>query len=98
MAGVVKADAYGLGAARVGPALRDAGCRRLFEEKLSGAQRNRPELARLLDQVRDDDVLVVRRLDRLARSRGRCTTCPKLHAKPPPAFQARFASASSCRC
>jgi len=49
-------------------ALREAGCRRLFEEKLSGAQRNRPELARLLDHVRDDDVLVVTRLDRLARS------------------------------
>ncbi len=49
-------------------ALREAGCRRLFEEKLSGAQRNRPELARLLDQVRDDDVLVVTRLDRLTRS------------------------------
>ncbi|CAA9212055.1 MAG: Alanine racemase [uncultured Acetobacteraceae bacterium] len=30
MAGVVKADAYGLGAARVGPALRDAGCRHFF--------------------------------------------------------------------
>lgn len=45
-----------------------AGGRRLFEEKLSGVQRNRPELARLLDQVRDDDVLVVTRLDRLARS------------------------------
>lgn len=49
-------------------ALREAGCRRLYEEKLSGAQRNRPELARLLDQVRDGDVLVVTRLDRLARS------------------------------
>ena len=49
-------------------ALREVGCRRLYEEKLSGAQRNRPELARLLDQVRDDDVLVVTRLDRLARS------------------------------
>jgi len=49
-------------------ALRSAGCRRLYEEKLSGAQRNRPEVARLLDQVREDDVLVVTRLDRLARS------------------------------
>ena len=49
-------------------ALREAGCRRLYEEKLSGARRDRPELARLLDQVREDDVLVVTRLDRLARS------------------------------
>ena len=49
-------------------ALRDAGCRRLYEEKLSGARRDRPELARLLDQVREGDVLVVTRLDRLARS------------------------------
>ena len=48
-------------------ALREAGCRRLYEEKLSGAQRNRPELARLLDQVRDDDVLVVTRLARSTR-------------------------------
>lgn len=49
-------------------ALREAGCRRVFEEGVSGAGRDRPELARLLDQVREDDVVVVTRLDRLARS------------------------------
>jgi len=49
-------------------ALTDAGCRRIFEEKISGARRDRPELTRLLDHVREDDVLVVTRLDRLARS------------------------------
>ncbi len=49
-------------------ALRKAGCRRLYEEKTSGARRDRPELARLLDNVRDEDVVVVTRLDRLARS------------------------------
>ncbi len=49
-------------------ALRQAGCRHFYEGKLSGARRDRPELTRLLDQVRDDDVLVVTRLDRLARS------------------------------
>ena len=54
--------------ARQRRALRKAGCRRMFEEKLSGAQRNRPDLARLLDQVHEGDVLVVTRLDRLARS------------------------------
>ncbi len=49
-------------------ALREAGCRRLYEEKVSGVRRDRPELARLLDAVREGDVLVVARLDRLARS------------------------------
>ena len=49
-------------------ALKAAGCRRIFDEKVSGAKRDRPELARLLDQMRDDDVMVVTRLDRLARS------------------------------
>ena len=35
VAAVVKADAYGLGAARVGPALRDAGCRHFFVAHLA---------------------------------------------------------------
>jgi DNA invertase Pin-like site-specific DNA recombinase len=48
--------------------LHGAGCERLFEEKISGARRDRPELARLVDQLRKDDVIVVTRLDRLARS------------------------------
>ena len=50
--------------------LREAGCERLFEEKISGARRDRPQLARLLDQLRKDDVVVVTRLGRLARSTG----------------------------
>ena len=49
-------------------ALEAAGCRRFFEEKVSGAARDRPQLARMLDQLRDVDVVVVTRLDRLARS------------------------------
>jgi DNA invertase Pin-like site-specific DNA recombinase len=49
-------------------ALKAAGCKRLCEEKVSGAKRDRPELARLLDQLREGDVVVVARLDRLARS------------------------------
>ena len=40
----------------------------MFEEKISGAARNRPELEKLLGHLRKDDVLVVSRLDRLARS------------------------------
>ena len=49
-------------------ALSDAGCSRIYEEKISSASRNRPELARLLDHLRDGDLVVVYRLDRLARS------------------------------
>jgi hypothetical protein len=49
-------------------ALREAGCTRIFEEKISGAKRDRPELGRLLDHLRAGDVVTVTRLDRLARS------------------------------
>ena len=49
-------------------ALEAAGCKRIFEEKNSGAKRDRPELIRMLDQTRAGDVVVVSRLDRLARS------------------------------
>ena len=49
-------------------ALGQNGCQRIFEEKVSGAKRERPELSRLLDHLRPGDVLTVTRLDRLARS------------------------------
>ncbi|BAI73402.1 resolvase [Azospirillum sp. B510] len=48
--------------------LQAVGCRRIYEEKVSGAKRDRPQLARLIDQLRADDVVTVTRLDRLARS------------------------------
>lgn len=49
-------------------ALKAAGCEKVFEETASGAQRERPELARMLGYVRAGDVVAVHRLDRLARS------------------------------
>jgi DNA invertase Pin-like site-specific DNA recombinase len=49
-------------------ALQATGCLRIYEEKVSGAKRDRPQLARLIDQLRADDVVTVTRLDRLARS------------------------------
>lgn len=48
--------------------LEDAGCSRIFSEKISGAWAHRPQLARMLDQLRAGDVVTVTRLDRLARS------------------------------
>jgi DNA invertase Pin-like site-specific DNA recombinase len=49
-------------------ALKAAGSERVFLEKASGAQRDRPELAAALDCMRAGDTLVVWKLDRLARS------------------------------
>jgi len=48
--------------------LKEGGCGKLFEEKISGAARQRPALEQLLQELRADDILVVSRLDRLARS------------------------------
>ena len=44
------------------------GCDKLFVETASGTRTDRPELAKALEQARQGDVLVVWRLDRLARS------------------------------
>src|SRR3546814_19898688 len=49
-------------------ALEDAGCERIFSEAVSGGRWDRPELLRLLDQLRSGDEVVVWKLDRLSRS------------------------------
>jgi DNA invertase Pin-like site-specific DNA recombinase len=49
-------------------ALQTAGCEKIFEEKASGAQRERPALKAALAYMRQGDTLVVWKLDRLARS------------------------------
>ena len=48
--------------------LRAAGCAKVFKEKASGAKTDRPELAKVLRRLEPGDVLMVTRLDRLARS------------------------------
>jgi len=48
--------------------LRAAACRRLFEEAASGGRWDRPELHRMIDQIREGDTIVVWKLDRLSRS------------------------------
>src|SRR6478609_3827566 len=48
--------------------LRAAGCAKTYREKLSGAKTDRAELAKLIRRLEPGDVLVVTRLDRLARS------------------------------
>lgn len=48
--------------------LDKAGCTKLFAEQTSGADADRPELARALDYLREGDVFVVTKIDRLARN------------------------------
>jgi DNA invertase Pin-like site-specific DNA recombinase len=48
--------------------LMAAGCAKVFKEKVSGAKTDRAELAKALRRLEPGDVLVVTRLDRLARS------------------------------
>jgi DNA invertase Pin-like site-specific DNA recombinase len=48
--------------------LHAAGCAKVCAEKVSGAKSDRPELAKVLRRLEAGDVLVVTRLDRLARS------------------------------
>lgn len=48
--------------------LNNAGCQRIFSEKVSGKDTNRPELQNLLSQLRKGDTLIVTKLDRIARN------------------------------
>jgi DNA invertase Pin-like site-specific DNA recombinase len=48
--------------------LETAGCAKVYREKASGAKTDRAELAKLLGKLEAGDVLIVTRLDRLARS------------------------------
>jgi DNA invertase Pin-like site-specific DNA recombinase len=73
-----ESDAMDLGYARVSTReqdltgqlaeLRAAGCTKIYSEKASGARGDRAELARVIKRLEPGDVLVVTRLDRLARS------------------------------
>jgi len=49
-------------------ALLQAGCSKIFSESISGKDNNRTELLALLDSLRRDDILVVYKIDRIARS------------------------------
>jgi DNA invertase Pin-like site-specific DNA recombinase len=49
-------------------ALKEAGCEKIFCDKISGAKSDRPELNKLKDTLRAGDTVVVYKLDRLGRS------------------------------
>ena len=49
-------------------ALKNEGCEVIFQDKLTGTNKNRPQLQQLLHKIQKDDTLVITKLDRLARS------------------------------
>lgn len=54
--------------ARQTEALKEKGCTKLFMDKCSGKDRNRPEFNRMMEFLREGDLLIVKSCDRLGRS------------------------------
>lgn len=49
-------------------ALKKNGCERIYQEKITGTKKERPELSRMLEALRDGDTVIVCELTRLSRS------------------------------
>ena len=68
LVGYARVSTSGQDLAKQQATLAAAGCEQIFSEKISGAYAQRPELCALIGYLRTGDVLVVTRLDRLARN------------------------------
>ena len=66
--GYIRVSTVDQNPARQEEALRQHGVERVFEEKISGKDMNRPKLKELLDFVREGDTVIVESYSRLARS------------------------------
>ena len=49
-------------------ALFNAGCKKIFSESVSGKDNNRTELMSMIESLREGDIVVVYKIDRIARS------------------------------
>lgn len=49
------------------------GTKKIFQEAMSGAEKNRPQLRAMLDYIREGDIVVVTELERLGRNNGHLT-------------------------
>ena len=49
-------------------ALINAGCKKVFSESVSGKDNNRTEIMRMLESLRENDIVIVYKIDRIARS------------------------------
>ncbi|RYE15820.1 MAG: recombinase family protein [Rickettsiales bacterium] len=48
--------------------LKSVGCSKIFQEEASGGRWDRPELHKMIEHIREGDIVVVWKLDRLSRS------------------------------
>ena len=48
--------------------LEATGCERIYQEKITGTKKERPELEKLLDHIRPGEVIIISELTRLSRS------------------------------
>lgn len=49
-------------------ALERYGCEKIFQEKITGSRRDRPQLEEMLEYIRQEDTVVTYKLDRISRS------------------------------
>ena len=66
--GYVRVSTEEQNTARQEEILKEAGCDKIFVDKMSGKDTNRPQLQKMLEYVREGDVLYVESISRLARS------------------------------
>ena len=48
--------------------LRKAGCQKIYSESISGRDNHRPELMAMIESLRENDTVIVYKIDRIARS------------------------------
>lgn len=48
--------------------LKEAGCEKIFQEKITGTKKERPELDKMLEHLRSGDFIIISDLTRLSRS------------------------------
>lgn len=66
--GYARVSTLGQNLARQRALLSETGCTKIFEEKITGTNRKRPQLLKALGAIQSGDTLIVTSLDRLARS------------------------------
>nr|WP_258831631.1 MULTISPECIES: recombinase family protein [Peribacillus] len=66
--GYIRVRSEGQNIARQKKSLKEAGCTDFFIEKISGASMNRPELQRMLEELREGDIVIIHEISRLSRS------------------------------